>query len=430
MTTPLEITEPRSETTDSALWTRATSTPAESAANPCPSSPSGSDMTLDGPDAQVIVYDARGDLWLRTHGHDALGCSDEGLFLVCSRTLARTSTVFETMLWGGGQAKSRAAAAAATHDPWLAELPEDPTSGMKALLGLMHSSHGDLGSASITRADFVPRVYDLVMLADKYDCLGMLRPWAGAWAQWIPHSIPHGGEENLLRMAWVCYGLGDREGYQAVVSELVVDFEVGFHEDIEEFLPALPPGLLETMDVLRVYLIRSLLAPVILSIAALIRSGDRPVGLCREAGNSLCGEDEPASCEAQMLGRLVVHLHAHGLWPVPEPAAVPHSPGELSLIIARLAAACATGGCARQGESDEDEDVKGNENDWVLHGDCRPFDCPGEQEGSVGALVYRREWVFDAEQLREHFERRAKVTGVAQFSPVRLGDSREVQFPE
>lgn len=116
----------------------------------------------------TIAVDEDGDLSLKV-GPD----TDNTTFLVCSRTLSRSSPVFKAMLYGSFR-ESRPADPGAS--PWVVELPDDNHLPAEILLNIIHG-----------RFDFTPKVmtidtlYEILAFADKYDMTSRLNPWMQAW---------------------------------------------------------------------------------------------------------------------------------------------------------------------------------------------------------------------------------------------------------
>ncbi|KXJ88129.1 hypothetical protein Micbo1qcDRAFT_207401 [Microdochium bolleyi] len=134
-------------------------------------------------ETETVVLDPRGDLFVLASGRGgSWGSPNPVRFQVCSRALARSSRVFERMLYGG-VAESQPADAGDTADPteWLVRLPEDPAPAARQLFEIMHSrfrsSEGDQNP--------VHQLYDLVSLADFYGSVALLRPLVHMWVYWI-----------------------------------------------------------------------------------------------------------------------------------------------------------------------------------------------------------------------------------------------------
>lgn len=97
-------------------------------------------------------------------------------FLVCSSTLRRVSPVFKRMLFGAYGEAQRGERAKQTGEEWVVVLPEDDPTALLVLLGIAHSIF-----EHVPAAPDVNVVYQIMLLVNKYDMAGVVRPWATAW---------------------------------------------------------------------------------------------------------------------------------------------------------------------------------------------------------------------------------------------------------
>lgn len=126
---------------------------------------------------------------------------------------------------------------------WLVDLPDDSSSALRSLLELSHSHYENL-QASTAQPDNLKRIYDLVVLADKYDCISALRPWAATWMWSLKHTVATMKHQNLLRMSWISYQLGDRKCYEMVLTKLIKTCSTGGPDNGKLRLPlVVPPDL-------------------------------------------------------------------------------------------------------------------------------------------------------------------------------------------
>ncbi|KAH7014538.1 uncharacterized protein B0I36DRAFT_369485 [Microdochium trichocladiopsis] len=115
-------------------------------------------------DMPLHILDKRGDLCLRVGMEAKSKTSTPCSFLVCSRALARSSPVFETMLYGGWL-ESRPEASAATSN-WTAELPVDDAGTIEQLLSAMHGDFKFYGPINTSKSGDIRRIFELVVCAD------------------------------------------------------------------------------------------------------------------------------------------------------------------------------------------------------------------------------------------------------------------------
>ncbi|KXJ89946.1 hypothetical protein Micbo1qcDRAFT_177123 [Microdochium bolleyi] len=163
---------------------------------------------------ESFAVDARGDLWVHVLGADSDGNSTPTRFRVCSRTLARSSPVFDKMLFGGFAEAQRHPG-----DEWKIVLPEDSAPSMRRLFRLMHNTFRYLHRGRFDCLSVLGPLYDLTVAADKYDCMELIHPWARSW-------------------------LGDVCAYMSTLQRLILDLpakSTGERAQLEKLV--LPPNL-------------------------------------------------------------------------------------------------------------------------------------------------------------------------------------------
>lgn len=135
----------------------------------------------------IVKIDHRGDLILVVHeGKNESGGAKRG-FLVCSRTLARATKYFDTMLYGSW--RKSLSSNCSDRDPksaaqWTVSVFEDPPDAFQVMLNVVHGN-----------MDKVPEKMDrsllskIIILADKYVMTESLRRVVHIWH--IRHSEPY-----------------------------------------------------------------------------------------------------------------------------------------------------------------------------------------------------------------------------------------------
>ncbi|KAH6617404.1 hypothetical protein F5144DRAFT_391990, partial [Chaetomium tenue] len=153
------------------------------------------------------VFDPRGDLRLIV-GPDQIS------FRVCSRSLARSSSYWETLLYGPfaeGQGQQKAGS------DWVIPLPEDRPEGLRILCFAVHGKFDALPS-EMTHAELLY----VVVLADKYNMVGSLKPFWKDWVQdpdCVTDNTPTADE--LLDYLAVCHKLGYGRGFREAFAYFV-----------------------------------------------------------------------------------------------------------------------------------------------------------------------------------------------------------------
>lgn len=123
-------------------------------------------------DDDLFYLDPRGDLTLHVSESDTVH-----EFVVCSRTVARSSSVFCPMLYGGfAESKS-------TENKWIVNLPDDLPFPLFVILYIIHGYVDDL--PKVLQQD---ELYEVLVVSEKYDMTKVLRPYASAWFK--PLSSP------------------------------------------------------------------------------------------------------------------------------------------------------------------------------------------------------------------------------------------------
>lgn len=123
----------------------------------------------------LVKIDNRGDVTLAVHETETSGV--EMAFLVCSRTLARASDYFETLLYGRfAEAKGRASA---DTTPWVVHLYEDDAAAFEILLNVVHAKPKDVPSTVDESL-----LLTIIVMADKYLLTHHLRRVRSGWAPW------------------------------------------------------------------------------------------------------------------------------------------------------------------------------------------------------------------------------------------------------
>lgn len=130
-------------------------------------------------------------------------------FLVCSRTVSRASPVFKQMLYGNPQwQESRPKDQSQL--PWVVKLPEDNHDATKTLLEIIHSRFSHVPSTCATVED----LYEILVVANKYDMTKLLRPWVQGWVTSLP---PLQGN----RAIWPALGVATELGAEEIVRDFL-----------------------------------------------------------------------------------------------------------------------------------------------------------------------------------------------------------------
>jgi hypothetical protein len=147
----------------------------------------------------TIYLDSSGDLRLQVG-------PEQQNYIVCSKTMERTSTVWKGML-SGGFTESKPLN---TDTEWVVTLPEDKPEPMLVILNIIHSRFS-LVPEKLTVMD----LYNILVLAEKYDVTEITRPWARQWMNCVRNT------QNPLLM-WIAWALGDATMFVVTADMLVM----------------------------------------------------------------------------------------------------------------------------------------------------------------------------------------------------------------
>ncbi|KAJ4996044.1 hypothetical protein K4K48_009125 [Colletotrichum sp. SAR 10_66] len=152
---------------------------------------------------KAFYFDTRGDLTLRV-GKDEAAYE----FVVCSRTLGRSSAVFQAMLFGGF-AESKPA-----HAAWTVQIPEDLPSPTFLVLSIIHGYFEHIPGALT-----LDQLYLVLVTTEKYDMTKILRPWASIWFDSYKKTSSTANNDMLL---WISWELGQTDVFCRLVNDLVL----------------------------------------------------------------------------------------------------------------------------------------------------------------------------------------------------------------
>lgn len=301
------------------------------------------------------IMDPAGDLCLKVGRYSRPGLFVTHVqaivtsFTVCSRSLARASPVFNTMLFGSFK-ESRGREVSTPN--WSVDLPDDDAEAMELLLNIIHANFSMIPD-KFPSLQGTERLYQIAVLADKYDCIDLLRPWVKTWI--LGSMYQASGLLRLRQWAWISWVLGDLCRFEDTLRDMV-----RFYEDQK---PSLFGGnlfmeLAEPLDLWGKFIfqespyhfrVRSLVLETCLTLTETVKSrrlqlvtelsepyrrvasdltlpeAKRP-RLCSHAQKK--GKTDPSDrsyCEAAMLGCLIQNLTSVGLWPIPDPEEVTES---------------------------------------------------------------------------------------------------------
>ncbi|KAH6651278.1 hypothetical protein F5144DRAFT_525097 [Chaetomium tenue] len=175
------------------------------------------DQKLDNTTTEV--FDRHGDLKLIVWKNHSMIT-----FQVCSRTLARSSPVWDVMLYGPfreGKAQQKG-------DEWTVSLPEDDADGLRIILSTIHGIFDAVPTDTKLHFD---SIFSLVALSDKYDMVAALKPswksWLCSWGCRITSEtnrfsfLHRGSAHRVVQYLWLCYTVGWGDQFRSGLCTLM-----------------------------------------------------------------------------------------------------------------------------------------------------------------------------------------------------------------
>ncbi|KAI0377600.1 hypothetical protein F5Y04DRAFT_173441 [Hypomontagnella monticulosa] len=257
-----------------------------------------------------VEFDQRGDLRLRVGPANETSSTS---FLVCSRTMARISPVFDRMLYG-----SFAEAKPTDAENWVVDLPEDDPASLAIIVRIAHGHFNE-----VPRILTIERLYTLTTLTHYYDATPILTPWVDTWLNSVDDILR---DSNILmpKFLWVAWELGQKVLFKATARRILFEAPASI---LESCSPShglqMPPDIIENITEIRLQTIQAFIE-VFRDIVDKLLVVDENPRWCRHA--SYMGHHR---CESMILGSMTFCLARAGLWPLPEATEVEESVVEL-----------------------------------------------------------------------------------------------------
>ncbi|KAI0843621.1 hypothetical protein F5Y06DRAFT_255377 [Hypoxylon sp. FL0890] len=251
-------------------------------------------------------------------------------FVVCSKTMARSSPFWKKMLYGSF-AEGKKAQPQDSEKEWIVKLPEDNVTAMTIVLSIIHGRFDKV--AGYEDLIYTAHLYNLCVLTDKYDMTHVLRPWAKGWSRSVHSRSDKLGqslrEKFCHERLWIAWDLGDQATFEEMAKALLVNCNASVGNTLHYVAALEPPGIYESIQQVRLDIIKTLLKPFNDIIQRLV---DNDQSLCERPSGTLYR----GACLSSMLGTTIRSLYKVGLWPVPEPAAVQCSLSELAAKLSHV----------------------------------------------------------------------------------------------
>ncbi|KAI1359304.1 hypothetical protein F5Y08DRAFT_332445 [Xylaria arbuscula] len=259
--------------------------------------------------------DPDGDLCIQ------VGESPATSFVVCSRTLARSSSYWNAML--NGEFKESKKFCSESGSERTIKLHEDDPKPMALLLNIVHSRFDQVPSyESIIDIRYL---YEISVLTDKYDMTHVLRPWARGWLRSTQHLSTWPGlslrEQYCHERLWISWELGDTTNFEKIANILLLNSSTS----AEDANSLRCDGILEPLDIYE-----DLQRIRLDTIGALLTSLDNIIQGLMQKDEKFCQRSGQGDCLASMLGTGIQSLCELELYPIPHPVDVQWSVSDLS----------------------------------------------------------------------------------------------------
>nr|XP_036579812.1 nuclear pore protein-like protein [Colletotrichum truncatum]KAF6787492.1 nuclear pore protein-like protein [Colletotrichum truncatum] len=291
--------------------------------------PAHSITAVTSPDGETQV-DPDGDLILRAGSQTA---GPERSFRVCASALRRSSPVWKKMLFGPFKESKPA------FGVWQVSLPEDDAGALGILLHIVHANF-----LLVSHKPSLAELYEVFRLANKYDMILALKPWAVNWLEVAEGFSGTMDGREMASLAYVAWELGQVELQRKMMKELVLSCSVDEEGRmttadgvvLDEFDPIGPPGLLGFMRRHQ----QEMLKTLPLHLNSVIRELTDGPGCCVSKTNNL---EEKSNCNDIILGSLMRGMaNERGSITLTLAGKDGESAGELSASIRKIAEKAST----------------------------------------------------------------------------------------
>ncbi|KAI3558411.1 hypothetical protein CABS03_02429 [Colletotrichum abscissum] len=354
------------------------------------------------------VIDSNGDLYLFV-GEDVEEKPKN--YLVCSKALARTSTVFRKMLYGGF-AESRPHHMDGAPRDWTVELPDDRQEALEMLLNI---SHGRF--ENVPEQLELTRLYQFLVVTEKYDATSITRPWARGWMEAVKTSM-----QNPLLLG-VAYELGDAQMFNNMAMKIATECLVDDDGDLVfgysganretysyklcniEYL--FPSGFVDDATTIRKTLLTTMLEPYA-SLYMTLKHGDR----CMSSPQDPTGGKR---CDSILLGSLIRSFAAQTIdLTAPDPvAAYRGSASALQSVLLKLELFTVHSGFSHPSSTSFSFGQTTHPRFGFTLSACEHVLQSGLREGVERSLMLRGDMSFVQPKHKEYLQKQAQKTGLS-----------------
>ncbi|KAI2606621.1 hypothetical protein GGR54DRAFT_644123 [Hypoxylon sp. NC1633] len=264
-------------------------------------------------DKSKEYIDIDGDLCLDI-GHGS------ALFVVCSKSLARSSRFWKRLLYG----QFKEGLGREKPSEWVVELPEDDPEAMRTVLNIVHCRFDQI--TDYDEDVDVMCLLGVCVLTDKYDMTHLLRPWATGWSRNVNFECNVQGDTLRDRYSherlWIAWELGDIAEFKELARFMLLNCSFATGQSLYVDDVQAPPGIYENIENARLEILKDLFESLEGRLDSLVTPDQEH-------------DSETVDCAALMYGKAAQTLYKLQLWPWPQGEKVPHS---LAHIVKKLLA--------------------------------------------------------------------------------------------
>lgn len=174
--------------------------------------------------------------YIDTNGDVILLLEEDTSLLVSSKVLSIASPVFAAMLSPNFREGSSLSSTCLTEIP----LPDDPHLAVTVIAYILHFRN------DLVYMNSFDQLFDIALMADKYDLALALGPWRHVWLMRIPdYAVDVKGtlqdEDRESREIFIRYAFKDSDGFEEMTKQAVIWWEGT--EDVCKELPDWVPGM-------------------------------------------------------------------------------------------------------------------------------------------------------------------------------------------
>lgn len=160
----------------------------------------------------LSFHDDTEDLYLKVKTSDGNDDTVKTvLYHVLCANFASASPTWRQFIYGGEHPRPLTG-------KWIIDMSDDDSYGLKVLLSVVHYQFHD-----IPEHPSVDNLYRIALMADKYKCIHLLRPYLKAWIDGLNRALvlakEQTGEDN--KVLFVTWALGDLRWFPKILNRVI-----------------------------------------------------------------------------------------------------------------------------------------------------------------------------------------------------------------